>query len=285
MRGRRPEELVGKKIIEIIGEQAFQAILPHVNAVLAGQRVEYETELHYKDIGPRFVHVTYTPDDDGSGHVRGWIASINDFTEKRQAEQRIAADLRALTLLGEVGSECGRDDTTLDRGLHQILDAAIIVAGAQKGNIQLADSSSGLLQIAAQRGFKKPFLSFFAKVRDDEPTACAAALQTGKRVIIENVLTSKIFVGQPSQKVLLNEDIRTVISTPLISSKGHILGMLSVHFQQPHKPADRELHLIDLLTRQAADFLERRRISDALRESEQRLRGHCDLGSRSRASK
>src|SRR5262249_37423290 len=124
MHGRRPEELVGRKIAELIGEQAFQTILPHVNAVLAGQRVEYETELHYEDIGPRFLHVTYAPDDDGSGHVRGWVVSINDITEKRQAEQRIAADLRAMTLLGEVGSECGRDDTTLERGLHQILDAA-----------------------------------------------------------------------------------------------------------------------------------------------------------------
>jgi PAS domain-containing protein len=182
-----------------------------------------------------------------------------------------------MTLLGEVGSECGRDDTTLDRGLNQILDAAIIIAGAQKGNIQLTDSSSGLLQIAAHRWFKKPFLNFFVKVSDGEPTACAAALQSGKRAIIEDVLTSKIFVGQPSQKVLLDEDIRTVISTPLISSKGHILGMLSVHFQQPHKPPDLELHLIDLLTRQAADFLERRRISDALRESEQRLRGLASI--------
>src|SRR5262249_54391626 len=45
MHGRPPEEFVGKKIAELIGEQAFQTILPHVNAVLAGQRVEYETEL------------------------------------------------------------------------------------------------------------------------------------------------------------------------------------------------------------------------------------------------
>ena len=164
MLGHRPEELVGKKIVEVIGERAFQTILPYVNAVLAGQHVEYEREVHYKDVGPRFVHVTYAPDDDDCGHVRGWVASINDITEKRQAEDRIAADLRAMTLLGEVGSECGREGTTVDRGLHQILDAAILVAGAQKGNIQLTDSSSGLLQIAAHRKFKKPFLNFFANV-------------------------------------------------------------------------------------------------------------------------
>jgi PAS domain S-box-containing protein len=272
MLGHRPEELIGKKIAEVIGESAFQTILPHVNAVLAGQRVEYEAEVPYKDIGPRFVHVTYAPDEDGSGHVRGWVASIIDITEKRQAEQRIAADLRAMTLLGEVGSECGRDGATMDRCLHQILDAAIIIAGAQKGNIQLPDPSSGLLQIAAQRGFKKPFLNFFETVGNDDPSACAAALQSGKRVIIEDVLTNEVFVGQPSQKILLDEDVRAVISVPLISSKRHTVGMLSIHFQQSHKPQSRELHFMNLLTRQAADFLERTQISDALSESDQRSR-------------
>ena len=54
MLGHRPEDLVGKKIAEVIGEKAFQTILPHVNAVLAGQRVEYEVEVPYRDVGPRF---------------------------------------------------------------------------------------------------------------------------------------------------------------------------------------------------------------------------------------
>ena len=264
--------MVGKKIPEVIGEEAFQTIVPHVDAVLAGRRVEYEAEVPYKDIGPRFVHVTYAPDEDGSGHVRGWVASIIDITAKRQAEQRVAADLHAMMLLGEIGRECGRDGVNVDRCLHQILDAAIVIAGAQKGNIQLPDPSSGLLRVAAQRGFKKPFQNFFGSVGSSDPSACAAALQNGKRVIVEDVLTSEVFVGQTSQKILLNDDVRAVISTPLISSKGHTIGMLSIHFRQPHKPHGRELHLIDLLTRQAADFLERTQISDVLRESGQRLR-------------
>jgi PAS domain-containing protein len=36
MLGHRPEDLVGKKIAEVIGEEAFQTILLRVNAVLAG---------------------------------------------------------------------------------------------------------------------------------------------------------------------------------------------------------------------------------------------------------
>jgi PAS domain-containing protein len=217
------------------------------------------------------VHVTYAPDEDGSGHVRGWIASIINITAQRQAEQRIAADLRAMTLLGEVGGECGRYGASMDRCLHQILDAAIVIAGAQKGNIQLRDPSSGFLRIVAQRGFKEPFLNFFENVGNGDPSACAAALESGERVIVEDVLTSEVFVGQPSQKLLLGEDVRAVISSPLISSKGNILGMLSTHFQQPHWPQGQELYLMNLLTRQAADFLERTQISDALSESDQRL--------------
>ncbi len=272
MLGHRPEDFVGKQIAEVIGERAFQTILPHVNAVLAGQHVDYEAEVHFKDIGPRIVQVAYAPDEDKSGEVLGWVGSIIDVTEKRQAEQRVAADLRAVTVLAKVGSEPGRDDATADRRLYQFLDAAIIIARAQKGNIQLPDPSSGLLQIVAQRGFKKPFLNFFENVRSEDPWACAAALQRRTRVIVEDVLTDELFVGQPSQEVLLSEDIRAVISTPLVSSEGRTLGMLSIHFQQPHRPEERELQLMDLLMRQATVFFERIEILDALRESDQRLR-------------
>ena len=34
--------------------------------------------------------------------------------------------------------------------------------------------------------------------------------------------------------------------------------MLSTHFREPHQPQGRELHLTDLLTRLAADYLERK---------------------------
>jgi PAS domain S-box-containing protein len=53
---------------------------------LLGHRVEYETQVHYRDGGPRFVHVTYVPDKDHLGQVRGWVASIIDITERRGAE-------------------------------------------------------------------------------------------------------------------------------------------------------------------------------------------------------
>src|SRR5262249_31428666 len=87
--------------------------------------------------------------------------------------------------------------------------------------------------------------------------------------------------GSLALEVLLQAGVRAVQSTPLISSAGHLLGMLSTHFGQPHRPGERELRLVDLLARQASDILERKQAEQSLRESEDRFRtlaSHAPVG-------
>jgi PAS domain S-box-containing protein len=86
MIGRRPEEIVGKTIREVVGEEGYKTVEPYIKKVLAGERVEYEREVHYHGIGPRFLHGVYMPEKDEQGNVIGWIASINDVTERKRAE-------------------------------------------------------------------------------------------------------------------------------------------------------------------------------------------------------
>jgi CheY-like chemotaxis protein len=57
----------------------------------------------------------------------------------RKSEQRTAADLRAMTLLQEVGNLCSRADGDFHRCLEMLLEVAIELTGADKGNIQLFD--------------------------------------------------------------------------------------------------------------------------------------------------
>src|SRR5262249_15145745 len=86
MIGRRPQEVIGKTISEIIGDEGFRTVFPHIKKVLAGQRAEYESEVQYQGIGKRFLHGVYTPEKDEHGNVIGWIASIADITERKRAE-------------------------------------------------------------------------------------------------------------------------------------------------------------------------------------------------------
>jgi signal transduction histidine kinase/CheY-like chemotaxis protein len=180
---------------------------------------------------------------------------------RRGFEERIQSDLRAMTLLRELGAQCARPDADPDRCLQQIVAAAIALAGADKGNLQLFDRDTGTLVIAARQGFEEPFLTFFSQVNDDA-SACAAAMRSNTQVIVEDVATSEIFVGQPSQRVMVEAGAQAVISTPLTASDGTVLGIVSAHFSAPHRPTERELHFLSLLARQGADYLERKRAAE-----------------------
>lgn len=64
--------------------------------------------------------------------------------------------------------------------------------------------------------------------------------------------------------------IRGVQSTPLMSRSGQLLGMISTHWREPHRPPEKAFQPLDVLARQAADLIERARIDAALRVSEER---------------
>ena len=91
MIGRGPEDVAGRPIVEIMGEQGLKDILPHIEKVLHGNRVEYESEVNFKEIGTRFLNVVYTPERDEQGNVNGWVASILDMTERKRAEEALRA--------------------------------------------------------------------------------------------------------------------------------------------------------------------------------------------------
>jgi PAS domain S-box-containing protein len=85
--GRPLREIAGRPIADVIGVAAFEAIRPHIEDVLRGEVVEYETEVPYATAGTRVMHVRYVPDRDESGEVRGWFATITDVSERTRAER------------------------------------------------------------------------------------------------------------------------------------------------------------------------------------------------------
>jgi PAS domain S-box-containing protein len=82
-----PEEIIGKRIVDVIGSDALAAIQPHIDRVLAGESTEYEQEVRFKTVGARYLRGVYRPHKDRSGAIVGWIASISDLTERLRAEE------------------------------------------------------------------------------------------------------------------------------------------------------------------------------------------------------
>lgn len=167
-----------------------------------------------------------------------------------------ASHLDALQRLLAVRELLARPGQSLQRCLEAVLEAALFVTGAPRGNLQLFDGEG--LRIAVQRGFERPFLDFFAIVRHEEDSACGTALGHAQRIMVHDVKSSDIFVGTRALTVLLEAQVRAVVSTPLVGSPGQVIGMLSTHFASPHTPSEHELAHLDLLASQAANYLGRR---------------------------
>jgi PAS domain S-box-containing protein len=85
----RPSELVGRPIREVFGPEAYAAIEPYVDAVLRGERLDFETEIPYEHLGARHMWVAYAPEFDAEGRVTGFVSAIIDVTERKRAEQRL----------------------------------------------------------------------------------------------------------------------------------------------------------------------------------------------------
>jgi GAF domain-containing protein len=171
------------------------------------------------------------------------------FTEPLDAAigQQIDAIPRRLITSEDVGAD-----------LLQVLDIAIGITSADMGTLQRFDERNDCLTIVASRGLSSEALNFFAIVRRDTNTTCAAALTRRMRVFVEDVSTSYLFVGTRELDMLRACGIAAVQSTPLISSSGRLCGVFTTHFQKPQVESEFDPAPLDRLAAQVADSLERR---------------------------
>jgi PAS domain S-box-containing protein len=87
--GKPVEEISGRLMTEVLGEHAYRTLLPFVEKVLAGERVEFDLPVSYNGRGKRWVTGIYTPIRDLAGRVDGWVGVIFDVTERKQLEEQI----------------------------------------------------------------------------------------------------------------------------------------------------------------------------------------------------
>jgi PAS domain S-box-containing protein len=86
---RPREDIKGRYMHEVLGERAFAAIRPHVESALAGNTVEYEALIPYRDSGNRYIHAHYVPEFLPDGTVSGFFVLVHDMTSTKQAEEAL----------------------------------------------------------------------------------------------------------------------------------------------------------------------------------------------------
>ena len=164
----------------------------------------------------------------------------------------------------------------------KIVDAAVSIARSQFGTMQLlcppgdASGHGGELQLLASRGLSPDSVRFWQWVSPATAySSCTMALRLGHRAIIPDFEEWEDIAGTEDLMAFRRAGIRSAQTTPLLSRSGDLLGMISTHWSEPHQPSVRDLRLLDILARQAADLLERAIADEALRAREQELERIC----------
>jgi len=259
-------QVVGKNDNELF--PAEQAAVFRANdrlVVQSGAPMAFEEVALHSD-GRHTSIVVKFPLRDAAGDIYAVGGIATDITQRKRAEaqtlvlkDQLAAEAAAMVSLHELSTRLLAAGE-LQPMLEEVLDATIGLLHADFGNIQLYRSESGVLEIVAHRGFRQDFLDYFARVHGGS-AACGEAMNRRQRVIVEDVLTDPIFA--PHIEIAASAGFRAVQSTPLLSRAGDFLGMISTHFRKPHRPSEKNLRLVDLYARQAAELIEREQVRAA----------------------
>jgi PAS domain S-box-containing protein len=99
--GRTAEEIAGRAIQEVIGEEGYEDIRPLIERVLSGESVEYTTQVQFIGPGKRWIRAVYVPTYSNAQEVDGWIGVVMDITEEKRTEkqQRQTQRLESLGIL------------------------------------------------------------------------------------------------------------------------------------------------------------------------------------------
>lgn len=104
--GKPIQAIVGQPLAGVLGDSNFRMVEPFLARVLAGERVEFEHLVPRADGRQRWLRGVYVPDRDRQGRLRGWIASLNDTTDRKAAEEALRqADKRKDEFLAMLAHE------------------------------------------------------------------------------------------------------------------------------------------------------------------------------------
>ncbi|RSV35853.1 PAS domain S-box protein [Sphingomonas sp. ABOLE] len=92
--------ILGRHLREVLGEAAFDRLLPHAEVALSGKRHRFEAEVAFKLGGTRHVQSEFVPDIREDGSVAGYYSLVLDATPRHEAELalRESETLRGLAL-------------------------------------------------------------------------------------------------------------------------------------------------------------------------------------------
>ncbi|PSR56866.1 hypothetical protein AHMF7605_26885 [Adhaeribacter arboris] len=97
---QKPENLIGRSAKEVVGEEAYLNIKKYIERALAGERLDFEARMPYRENFTKYIHTSYVPDV-RDGEVLGFYTMVSDVTTQVEAQKVIQESEQQAKALAE----------------------------------------------------------------------------------------------------------------------------------------------------------------------------------------
>jgi GAF domain-containing protein/anti-sigma regulatory factor (Ser/Thr protein kinase) len=189
----------------------------------------------------------------GEGHARA------DEVARVQVELATAA--AGATPLAELAATANDLSRVLPL-LEQLAAAVASLLGTDLAVVWTTDPHEDVLLPSAWVGFPDDYIE---PLRVPYGTGSAGrAIVERRTVLVEDIATSPHY-GAFAQGALAH-GVHTVLSVPMLTLGGEPMGTLSTYYREPCAPHERDLELVEVYARQAAEIVERARLHAEARQ-------------------
>lgn len=154
--GKSAEEMIGRKVPEIVAPAAYERTKAYLERALRGEALRYEIEVDYPTGHVRRVEVQYIPNRHADGELAGFFAVITDVTERTRMEEQLRQSQRMETI-GQLTGGIAHDFNNFLSVIIGNLDLALREVQEPRGR-ELIERAIGGGQRAA--GLVQRMLSF-----------------------------------------------------------------------------------------------------------------------------
>jgi len=227
----------------------------------SGEVFEYETRVRRADGEYRWMFHQKVPLRDGCGNIVKWYGSSLDIEDRKQAETFLYAEKRLL--------EMTATDVTLDRILNVL---CLFVEEQRSGtlaSVLLLSPDGVYLRFAAGPSIPTEWKQQMERLPIG-PCAgsCGTAAYTRSAVIVSDIAIDPLWEVPEHRASALKHGLRASWSSPVLSSKGKVLGTFCMYYRKPRSPEMQDLELMKSATHLVEVAIERDRAERALRRSE-----------------
>lgn len=146
--GLNPDELAGKHVVEVVGEEGYQQLRAYMDQALSGTPVSFESEIRYSYGSPRCILGHYVPEVRGDGTVVGFYALVHDITQRKRVEEELReADQRKDEFLSTLGHELRNPLAPIRMAVSILRSASVDSDGRDKAVDILERQSSHLVRL------------------------------------------------------------------------------------------------------------------------------------------